>query len=144
VSENASIRFEEGIPESHAYFSLFESTGWNKSYHANTTELHTSISNSWYTLCVYNDENELVGFGRIVSDGVLYAFVCDMIVAPAYQNQGIGSDILKRLVTRCKAEGLRVIWLFAASNRSGFYKKHGFDERPSDAPGMQLNLHDMC
>ena len=144
MKENVGIRFKEEMPESHAYFALFQSTGWNESYKANTAELYTAISNSWYTICAYNDKDELIGFGRIVSDGILYAIICDMIVSPAYQNQGIGSDILKRLVERCKVGRIRVLWLFSAFNKSGFYKKHGFDERPIDSPGMQLNLYSEC
>lgn len=141
MNDNAGIRFREETPESHAYFALFQSTGWNESYEADGAELHAAILNSWYTLCAYNEKDELIGFGRVVSDGVLYAFLCDTIVSPAYQNQGIGSKILERLVEKCRAGRLRVLWLFSASDRSGFYERHGFEERPSDSPGMQLNLY---
>lgn len=141
MKEMVGIRFKEEMPESHAYFALFQSTGWNEFYKANTADLYTAISNSWYTLCAYNDKDELIGFGRIVSDGILYAFICDMIVLPTYQNQGIGSNILERLIAECKARGIQVLWLFSASNKSSFYKKHGFNERPSNSPGMQLTLY---
>ena len=141
MNKSFTPKFRETIPESSAYFRLFESTGWNQTYEADIKELCTSISNSWYSLCAYTDEDELIGFGRIVSDGVLYAFICDMIIHPAYQNQGIGSTILKKLVQRCKEANIRVLWLFAAANKSGFYEKHGFIARPLDAPGMQLSLN---
>ena len=140
MKEVTGIKFKKEMPESHAYFTLFQSTGWNKFYKANPADFNTAISNSWYMLCAYNEKDELIGFGRIVSDGILYAFICDMIVLPAYQNQGIGSNILERLIEKCKAEGIRILWLFSASSKSSFYKKHGFNERPSDSPGMQLTL----
>jgi N-acetylglutamate synthase-like GNAT family acetyltransferase len=144
MKNNINFTFREEIPESSKYHQLFETTGWNKGYEAEKNELHKSVSNSWYTLCVYNNENELIGFGRLISDGVLYAFICDMIIDPDYQNQGIGGSILKKLIQHCKIEKIRVLWLFSAADKSNFYKKHGFGERPSNAPGMQLELNIKC
>lgn len=138
------IILKEEIPESSPYFRLFETTGWNKGYEADEIELYKTVTNSWYTLSAYNNVGELIGFGRLISDGVLYAFICDMIINPDYQNQGIGSSILKRLIQQCKDKNIRVLWLFSASNKSNFYKKHGFEERPSTAPGMQLELNIKC
>lgn len=135
------LKFKETTPDTKAYARLFETTGWNDGYQVDEMRLGTAISNSWLTLSVYTDENELIGFGRVVSDGVLYAFICDMIVAPAYQNRGIGSEILKKLIQQCQKTGIRVLWLFAAADKSGFYQKHGFEGRPRNAPGMQLNLN---
>lgn len=141
MKQGFHLKFKETPPDSRAYIKLFETTGWNDGYQVDKLGLGTAISNSWFKLSVYNDENELVGFGRVVSDGVLYAFICDMIVAPDYQNQGIGSEILKRLIRQCQESGIRVLWLFAAADKSGFYQKHGFKNRHHNAPGMQLNLN---
>jgi len=80
----------------------------------------------------------LVGFGRVVSDGVLYGMIYDMIVEPTHQGRGIGSEILRRLVERCRAAGLRDIQLFSARGKAPFYGKRGFENRPDDAPGMRL------
>lgn len=136
-----NITIKQEIPDAEEYFRLFETTGWNKGYNADKDELFSAIDTSWFSLCAYNNNNELIGFGRLISDGVLYAFVCDMIVLPEYQKQGIGSSILNKLIEHCNEQKVRVLWLFSASGRSGFYKKFGFEERPSSAPGMQLALN---
>jgi hypothetical protein len=47
------------------------------------------------------DEDRLVGIGRLISNGALYALVCNMIVLLEYQNGGIGSSILKMLKDKC-------------------------------------------
>ena len=138
---NKSITIKQAIPEAEEYFRLFETTGWNNGYNADKEELFAAINTSWYTLCAYNGENELIGFGRLISDGVLYAFVCDMIILPEYQKQGIGSSILEALIQHCRKQKVRVLWLFSASEKSEFYKKFGFEERPTSAPGMQLALN---
>jgi GNAT superfamily N-acetyltransferase len=134
---HSEITFRPGPPAANDYQRLFETTGWNQQYRANRKELYQSITNSWHVLSAYH-KDELVGFGRVVSDGILYALICDLIVTPAYQRQGIGSTLLQKLIDRCHLQKIRVIWLFSAKGKSAFYKNFGFLERPADAPGMQL------
>ncbi len=131
------VVYREKLPTLAAYHQLFETTGWNQAYRADKDELYEAISSSWYGLSAY-DNDDLVGFGRIISDGVLYALICDLIVKPSYQGQGIGSTLLNKLIVRCRAQQIRVIWLFSAKGKSSFYKNFGFVERPTDAPGMQM------
>lgn len=134
---HSKIAYREILPVPAAYHQLFETTGWNQGYRADEDALFGAISSSWYVLSAY-DNDDLVGFGRVVSDGVLYALICDLIVKPSYQRQGIGSRLLKKLIEKCHLEKIRVIWLFSAKGTSSFYEKFGFRERPVDAPGMQL------
>ena len=131
------IAYREGLPTPAAYQKLFNTTGWNQTYRASADELFEAISSSWLVLSAY-DHDDLVGFGRVLSDGVLYALICDLIVLPSYQEQGIGSRLLKKLIGRCHLEKIRVIWLFSAKGKCSFYEKFGFIQRPVDAPGMQL------
>jgi len=41
---------------------------------------------------------DLVGFGRVISDGAATAYINDMAVHPRYQRQGIGQRILELLM----------------------------------------------
>ncbi len=131
------ITFHPTSPAATDYHQLFETTDWNLQYRASREELYQAISNSWYVMSAYH-KHQLVGFGRVVSDGILYALICDLIVKPEYQGKGIGSALLNKLIDRCRLQHLRVLWLFSAKGESAFYKKFGFFERPVDAPGMQM------
>jgi GNAT superfamily N-acetyltransferase len=137
IMTHFNIAYREKLPGLIAYHQLFETTGWNQAYRSDPDELYGAISSSWYVLSAY-DNDDLVGFGRVISDGVLYALICDLIVRPSYQGQGLGSQLLNKLIEKCHLEKIRVIWLFSAKGKSSFYKKFGFLERPVDAPGMQL------
>ncbi|WP_300598645.1 GNAT family N-acetyltransferase [Niabella sp.] len=126
------------LPDKASFFKLFETTHWNKGYKRNEGELYTAIQNSWCTVSVYTD-GRLVGFGRVISDGVLHALIVDLIVAPEYQLNGIGKTILRIMVSELKLAGINDILLFSAKGKKDFYKKNGFTERAIDAPGMEYD-----
>jgi GNAT superfamily N-acetyltransferase len=132
-----TITLREQLPDKYEYFTLFDTTGWNKVYQASPDELETTNKNSWLVISAY-DENKLVGFGRVVTDFVLHAMIYDMIVLPDYQGMGIGTMIIEALVTRCKEQGIRDIQLFCAKGKRTFYERNGFEVRAEDSPGMQL------
>ena len=98
-------------------------------------ELARAIANSWYLVAVY-DEDRLVGFGRVVSDGVLHAMIYDLIVASDYQHRGIGTQVLNMLIPQCLEYNIRDIQLFCARGKRHFYEKFGFVARPDEASGM--------
>ena len=136
VKDPPTIRFEVEPPSADQYASLFTTTGWNEIYWLSPQELHRAVCNSWYVLSAYHGER-LVGFGRLVSDQVVHAMVYELIVQPGYQNQGIGGEILDRLVQQCQLHGIREIQLFCARGKRTFYEKRGIVARPDEAPGMQ-------
>ena len=86
------IEYRDDLPLASAYAELFETTGWNKAYQASAEELSKALQQSWCAVSAYEGDC-LVGFGRIISDGVLHALVCDLIVPPPHQCRGIGSEI---------------------------------------------------
>jgi len=131
------IIYNNSPPHRSAYFKLFTTTGWNKIYNLSAEELEETVLNSNFTVSAYR-QGELVGFARIVTDGIIHAIIFDMIVKPEYQNSGIGSSIMEKLLNYCDQNRIRDIQLFCADGRSGFYEKHGFIKRPDEAPGMEL------
>jgi len=100
-------------------------------------ELYCAIQKSWFYISAYEKE-QLVGFGRIISDGIAHALILDMIVLPEFQNKGIGNEILKILVEKCRKHKIRDIQLFSAKGKMGFYQKYGFKIRPEEAQGMEI------
>ena len=132
----ADIIYTEVVPDAEQYLQLFETTGWNSAYRADAAELYRALQHSTYLVAAFDGEM-LVGVGRVVSDGVLYAMIYDMIVAPSHQGRGIGTEILGRLIEKCRSAGIREIQLFSARGKAPFYRKRGFVERPADGPGMR-------
>jgi len=131
------IEYSTELPSIDDYWNLFGTTGWNGEYNFEKSDLEKAIKNSWYSVSAYQ-QNVLVGFGRVIADGVNHALIVDVIIHPVHQNRGIGRQILRRLVEKCEEHHIRDIQLFAAKGKTGFYEKFGFEPRPADAPGMQL------
>lgn len=127
---------KEEIPPIDKLWPLFLSTGWNAEYALAPEELSDAVCRSWYVVSAY-EGGRLVGFGRVVSDGVLHAMVYDLIVDPGFQERGVGSQVLEKLVKKCREANVRDVQLFSARGKAGFYEKRGFVPRPSDAPGME-------
>ncbi len=131
-----TIVYKEYIPEMEKYFLLFKSTGWNEEYKLTKEELNNTLMKSYYCVSAYDGER-LIGFGRIMSDGILHAMIYEMIVYQDYQGRGIGREILNRLLKKCFENNIRDIQLFCAIGKRHFYEKSGFATRPDEKPGME-------
>ncbi len=70
------------------------------------------------------DTGQLVGFGRLLSDGAVIAYINNMAVSPQYQGQGIGKAILERLVET--AGNVKSIFLYS-DTADQFYLDNGFE-----------------
>ena len=130
------IRYSEAAPKAADYHALFETTGWNSYYGVTVDDLEKVLASSWRTVSAY-EHGVMIGFGRLLSDGVMHAMIFDLIVHPDHQRKGIGSEILRRLVTTCESAGIHDIQLFSAEGKAPFYLRHGFSLRPGSAPGME-------
>lgn len=70
------------------------------------------------------DGDRAVGYINAISDGVLTAFLPWLEVLPAYQGQGIGSELVRRIAEQL--DGMYSIDLACDDNLVGYYKKLGF------------------
>lgn len=86
-------------------------------------DLKTVFTNSRYRCFVYDDK-KIVGVGRALADGVDASYICDVAIDPDYQGQGIGKDIVSKLVEFSKDHNK--IILYANPGKEAFYAKLGF------------------
>lgn len=86
-------------------------------------ELHQKAFEASHTAVFAYSNDQLVGFGRAISDGAYQAAVYEMAIVPEFQKQGIGARILKAILDRLP--GCNVI-LYASPGKEDFYRKLGF------------------
>lgn len=104
--------------------SLFQQAPWAKGRTLEgTREMldHTDV-----LICAW-DKDLLVGFGRVLTDFTYRAAIWDVIVDRTYQHQGIGTEIVRRILHHPRLEKVELFWL--CTRRPGFYEKLGFSSR---------------
>jgi ribosomal protein S18 acetylase RimI-like enzyme len=85
--------------------------------------LRTAFSNSMFRCFAFRDD-VLVGAGRALADGVDCSYICDIAVFPSHQGQGLGREIISRLVSLSQHH--RKIILYSVPGKESFYRKLGF------------------
>ena len=58
----------------------------------------TALANSLFTVVAMR-ENRPVGMARVVGDGGYVYFICDVIVRPSCQSQGLGRRIIEQVLS---------------------------------------------
>ena len=87
-------------------------------------ETHLRILHGSSHIVLACDHNQVVGFITAVSDGVLAAYIPLLEVLPEYQHQGIGSELVRRMLGQLN--GLYMIDLTWYPEKQRYYERFGF------------------
>ncbi|MBM7614865.1 GNAT family N-acetyltransferase [Alkaliphilus hydrothermalis] len=88
--------------------------------------LKKSIENS---ICygMYHDNN-LVGFGRVVTDYSTVYWICDVIIDVNCQGNGLGKQLMQSIMSTQELDGL--LGILATKDAHGLYEQYGFIKEP--------------
>ena len=70
------------------------------------------------------DEEKLVGFGRVISDYATTYYLCDVIIDTEYQHRGLGTALVSYIESRPEYDGLRGI--LVTRDAHALYEKFGY------------------
>ncbi len=103
-----------------------------------SAETHLKLlKNSADVVMAVDDETgNVVGFMTAISDGVLSAHIPYLEVLPAYQGQGIGRELFRRMLE--SLSGLYMVDLICDPKMQGFYEQSGM----KPALGMMIRNYD--
>ena len=87
------------------------------------THLKLLTNSDHLVLAVDDETGSVVGFVTAISDGVLAASIPLLEVLPAYQGQGIGTELMRRMLE--KLSGLYAIDLMCDPDLQSFYTRLG-------------------
>lgn len=125
-------RMNDTVP-AKAIADLRQSVGWNRMENAYNNPTMASYAN----IAVY-DGNQLVGYIDSISNGVTDAYIQDLMIHPDYQKQGIGTELMNRMISFLKTQNIFMISVIYENSLSPFYKRFGFFEMLSG----QLQTYD--
>jgi len=72
------------------------------------------------------DGEQLVGLIRIVGDGLTIIYIQDILVLNDYQNQGIATQLIQKILEKYKDIRQKVLLTEEAPDVRHFYEKNGF------------------
>ena len=134
------IKLLENVKNVEEYNKLFDDVGWG-SYDRKVSKL--ALENSLYTVSI-DDDDKIVGFGRLIGDGACYFYIHDVMVLPSYQKKGIGTMIIDKLKNKVleykKINPYLRLYLGASLGKEEFYKKCGFITREEAGLGSGMIL----
>lgn len=90
--------------------------------------LEVSISNS-LAFGVYDGEGAQVGFARVVTDGVRFAYLSDLFILENVRGKGLGKWLMAAIYAH---DGLGDVerWFLITRDAQDFYRPLGFEDAP--------------
>lgn len=104
--------------------NLYQSVGW-LNYVNQPEMLKNAYANSLKIFGAYENE-KLIGIIRVVGDGHSIVFIQDIIVLPEYQQHGIGTALLKRVLDTYEHVYQKTLLTDNTERTIRFYKSLGF------------------
>ena len=102
---------------------LLKMTYWADKCPAETIE--KSIRNSSCYGIYADGTDRLTGFARVISDYATSYYLCDVIIDPDYQHQGLGTALVSYVVSRPEYSKLRGFLI--TRDAHDLYRKFGFE-----------------
>lgn len=99
----------------------------------------TSLDNT-VSLTARNENGDLVGFARLLTDHVYMFYLLDVMVEPAVRGAGIGRNLVRMAVDYSKDKGFIKIFLTAIPGTEEFYAGLGF--KPGMSPVLTIRGED--
>lgn len=118
---------------------LYTAVGW-AAYTREPDKLKKAIRQSLSVITVWDNHtsnhqgnnyqensHQLIGLIRAVGDGETILYIQDLLVLPSFQNRGIGSQLMKQLLTLYPDVRQKVLLTEDAPDLRHFYEQCGFN-----------------
>lgn len=122
-SHGLQYRYEfDALVSPAALADLRQAVGWNRM----ERDLADPRLRNAFHLCAWDGER-LIGYAAVVSNSVTDAYIQDVMVHPDCQGQGVGTQLMERVLARLKAEGMYMVSvIYGEEALRPFYEKFGF------------------
>ncbi|NKI32241.1 GNAT family N-acetyltransferase [Croceivirga thetidis] len=115
----------------HQYLS--EEAYWSKG--RTIEEVKTSIENSLCFGLYLVDGDKQIGFARVATDYIVFAWLMDVFIDAKFKGQGYGKSLVQHIVDHPKLSNVNGFGL-RTSDAHGLYHQFGFTEIPDPETWM--------
>lgn len=125
-------------PPVSVFCDLRAQAGWGEIDRTVATE---ALSKSLVSATAYTD-GCAIGFVRAVGDGLMYFYICDLIVEEVHRGKGVATALMEHLLQQIRARAPQgaTLALMSAEGMEALYEKFGFVTRPNDGYGAGMTL----
>ena len=113
---------------------FLKTTYWSKDIPKEVVQkaLRNSLVGGWLA------EDQLIGFGRPITDYATFAYLAVIYVKPEFRGKGYSKVIIKALLDKSGSEILRRI-LLATADAHGLYRKFDFKDLGKPEDFLEIN-----
>ncbi|MCI9280279.1 MAG: GNAT family N-acetyltransferase, partial [Bacilli bacterium] len=90
------IRIDENKISIDNFNYLTDKVGWGT---RDNKIIEEALNNTLYSVSI-NDDNKIIGYGRIIGDKTIFLYIQDIMVIPEYQGQKVGIKIMNTLLAK--------------------------------------------
>src|SRR3989442_1796888 len=123
----ASVQLVERRPSVEEYCRLISAVGWKP---RDAEAISRALAASLFAICAETN-GEVIGMGRVIGDGGLHYYLTDVVVVPAHQHRGLGSEIVAALTKHVESIPFKntLACLFPVAGTDDVYERVG-DKAP--------------
>lgn len=121
-----------------AIVALYQEAGWWTESPKARAVIPAMIRGSFCFMVATDATGEIVGMGRVLSDGVSDGYIQDVVVRHSMRGKGIGRELVSRLAQHCVEKGVEWIGLVAEPGKKEFYQNLGFKELVDYVPMRRM------
>ena len=135
-----NVTIKPDLPNAAEFQALRRTASWGD---VSLKQADSALAGSLFGVTAF-DGDTVIGMARLVGDGVMNAYIQDVVIAPDYRGQGVGAAVMQALLTQMKRAlpADCTIGLMAAKDQEPFYASFSFIPRPDTdyGAGMFANL----
>ena len=113
---------------------LYKEAGWWSPANDRQPEFVDKIAENSYCFVGAFCDGEMIGMGRVLSDGISDAYIQDVTVLRDHRRRGIGGRIIAHLLGKLQADRIEWIGLIGEPGTGEFYTKLGFKKMKGSEP----------
>jgi predicted GNAT family N-acyltransferase len=102
-------------------------------------DVDKALANSSFYIGIVNIENDqLIGFARVLTDYFQFSYIYDVIVHKVYRGHGLGKQLIETILNHPSLKDIKHIELVCGKDKISFYNQFGFTEDYGQSVAMRI------
>jgi len=135
--QSLTIVHELNKPQIDQLVDLYKKMWWSKE--RTKDEVLTLLKTSVSFGLIHDATQELIGYARVLTDEIKYAFIFDVMLQEHMRGKGLGKALIEAIVAHPKLKRITRFELTCVPELVSFYEQFGFSENYGKVRAMRLS-----